>query len=267
MLTQNLELGKQRNKNAQVNNMYWPLPSIVSDCLNPDDLTPAQLINHFLPWLRIDWEITGETKKQIGRLIRNSEFDLELLDYVKAKQECYYDSLAGQLNKKAINAELISPLLLGSGQKNALEFGLLLHPTYCIPYIPGSSIKGLVSQVAYWEGAEEAEQMKVFGTQDQQGLVEFMDAYPHVKSGQLKLREETLTTHYTEYYMGDTPPAPYLEPNPVMYFTLKEGCQFTFRLVGEESQVLETAEKWLKIGLADYGIGAKTSLGFGRFMI
>ena len=38
-----------------------------------------------------------------------------------------------------------SPLLLGVGQPSAVEIGLTIHPTWGVPYIPGSALKGLLS--------------------------------------------------------------------------------------------------------------------------
>ncbi len=39
----------------------------------------------------------------------------------------------------------VSPLLLGVGEPSAVEVGLTIHPTWGVPYIPGSALKGLLS--------------------------------------------------------------------------------------------------------------------------
>ena len=38
-----------------------------------------------------------------------------------------------------------SPLLIGVGEPSAVEVGLTIHPTWGVPYIPGSALKGLLS--------------------------------------------------------------------------------------------------------------------------
>ena len=97
-----------------------------------------------------------------------------------------------------------TPLVCGLGAAHVLETALTLHHIWGVPYIPGSSLKGVCRQVAFWklvdgknfsenqlenfqkkfygELAIDNEDMLVyqllFGAQDFKGLLLFLDAYP-----------------------------------------------------------------------------------------
>jgi CRISPR-associated protein Cmr6 len=78
-----------------------------------------------------------------------------------------------------------------------------------------------------------------------------------------------MTPHYGEYYRGEkrTPPADYLTPNPILFLTV-ERTEFLFALAARTPKavpLLPRAEEWLKGGLKELGIGAKTTVGYGYF--
>lgn len=104
----------------------------------------------------------------------------------------------------------------------------------------------------------------IFGTQQQQGKVIFFDAYPVDK---IELKMDVMTPHYGPYYSdtsGKTPPADYHNPNPIKFLTV-EKTMFQFYLASKSSDLLQIAEEWLKDALQNFGIGAKTSMGYGYF--
>lgn len=101
----------------------------------------------------------------------------------------------------------------------------------------------------------------IFGTQEKAGEVIFFDAYP---AGEIKLKMDVMTPHYEGYYSGKTPPADWQSPNPIKFLTI-EKTKFRFYLASKSNNLLPTAEKWLKDALQNFGIGAKTSIGYGYF--
>jgi len=160
-------------------------------------------------------------------------------------------------------------LITGMGASSALEVGMILHHIYGVPYIPGSSLKGLLRyylhKVAEWDVSGIN---NLFGMSDgdnaAKGKIVFLDAFPEPG---FQISVDIMNNHYQEYYMGDKPPADWMDPNPVKFLTVKNAT-FTFRLFAntgdiEEATLKEIAEK-LAEALTESGIGAKTAVGYGR---
>ncbi len=103
------------------------------------------------------------------------------------------------------------------------------------------------------------------------GSVAFLAAVPDPGGkvfGALEL--DVLTCHHPEYYEGNRPGAPDTEdPNPVYFPAISPGHRFVFPLlplrVDAKPKVLPFAEQMLRQGLAIFGLGAKTSAGYGWF--
>jgi len=126
----------------------------------------------------------------------------------------------------------------------------------------------------------------LFGAQNFKGLLLFLDAYPEI-SGDGKLFDlDVMNVHYPKYYSGNEPPADWQNPNPIFFLTVKEGIVFNFyvlfdefrfnRLKKDKSELTSVLEdlnienevkSLLKQALQNFGIGAKTSLGYGIFQI
>ena len=110
----------------------------------------------------------------------------------------------------------------------------------------------------------------IFGTQTTQGCIIFFDAFPE----NFEIKYDIMTPHYGPYYTekGEKPPADYYNPTPIPFLVL-ENAKFTFylgvksKLVSKEKreELLKITESWLKQALQNFGIGAKTSLGYGIF--
>lgn len=103
---------------------------------------------------------------------------------------------------------------------------------------------------------------KIFGTQSNKGNVIFFDAYPY---DEINLKIDLITPHYGRYYQEGKPPADH-NPIPIKFLTV-ENTKFEFNLGSKSSGLLQKAELWLKRALQNYGIGAKTAIGYGYFEI
>jgi len=103
--------------------------------------------------------------------------------------------------------------------------------------------------------------ISIFGTQKQKGKVIFFDAYPDES---IELKIDIMNPHYPDYYGGDKPPADWQNPVPIKFLTV-EKTKFLFYLASRDKDLLTKAENLLKDALKNYGIGAKTSLGYGVF--
>ncbi len=166
---------------------------------------------------------------------------------------------------------------IGMGNESVYENGFTFHPTYGIPYLPGSSLKGMTRHWAVAEGEDEKKIEAIFGSKNdpgadnkefKQGQVIFFDAFPvELKEG--CLQPDIMNNHYPDYYEGNKPPADWLSPRPIFFLTMKE-VEFRFHLGciprpgGDQSGLLGTAKDWLEKALMESGVGAKTAVGYGR---
>ncbi len=162
--------------------------------------------------------------------------------------------------------------VVGLGGASVLETGMTLHRLYGIPIIPGSALKGLSR--AYAETVEgkdinDPEVIAVFGkpprsTPLQSGEIIFFEAIP-VTPPRFKL--DVMTPHFSKYYQGSDLPADWQNPTPI-YFLTVQGTKFLFAVAArreEGKDYVRLALEWLKKGLAELGIGAKTAVGYGYF--
>ena len=110
----------------------------------------------------------------------------------------------------------------------------------------------------------------VFGETDDAGYVTFHDALYAPASGHKgqPLHADIMTVHHKEYYgSGNNPPADWDEPNPVPFpsatgkyliaLSAPKGCE----------EWRQAAFDILKLALAEEGVGAKTSSGYGRMKL
>lgn len=171
-------------------------------------------------------------------------------------------------------------LLIGLGGENVLETGLTLHHVYGVPYLPGTALKGLASHYCHsvWGTADNSEgflrggdhHRVLFGDQDEGGLIHFHDAWIDPDSLEIidaGLLSDVLTPHHGDYYGGNKKaPTDFDDPNPVAMLSVRG----TF-LVAVSTGCSESSDAWLdlslellKRALADWGVGGKTSSGYGR---
>ena len=167
-------------------------------------------------------------------------------------------------------------LFVGLGSASVLEFGVSLHHTFGLPYIPGSSIKGVCAAYAKIIWGEVEEKWKANGAYfsvlfgapatdsepDTAGAIDFLDAW-WVPDEKGPFVPEIINCRHQNYYTkGERPPADWDAPVPVKILALSGKFLFAVRgLAGWN----DLAMKILVQALCDWGIGAKTRTGYGRF--
>lgn len=168
---------------------------------------------------------------------------------------------------------LESRLFIGMAGGGALETGCAISHTYGMPYIPGSSVKGIVSTHARKRLGDEgkAARQELFGSEPDDrhpaglaGLIGFHDAWWVPDSAKFPLVQEVVTTHHMEYYSGDgkQPATDFDSPVP----NAQIAVQGSFLFVMEGPCAWHgLAEDMLKDALHEQGIGAKTRAGYGYF--
>ena len=168
-------------------------------------------------------------------------------------------------------------LTIGLNNETVLETGLTLHPLYGIPLIPGSSLKGLCRSYVTGEIAEHTSKrldeddqtvQRIFGSPTQSGTVIFFDAIPF--EGKATFALDIINVHYPDYYSRGKTPTNDQHPNPVTFLTISDTL-FAFALAprnlkrGEQKEDVIMASRWLQEALQEYGVGGKTSAGYGYF--
>ncbi|RMH34844.1 MAG: type III-B CRISPR module RAMP protein Cmr6 [Nitrospirae bacterium] len=183
-------------------------------------------------------------------------------------------------------------LIVGLGSENVLETGIRLHHTYGTPIIPGSALKGLASHYCdqMWgqrhiEVPEEENRLFrrgecyhnfLFGTTDDGGAITFHDAWivpESLKDGGLCL--DVMTPHHPNFQRGPEspkfkPPTDFDSPTPVPFLSVSGSFHLVVSWNGPEHA---QSPRWttlaltlLKQALADWGVGGKTSSGYGRLI-
>jgi len=186
---------------------------------------------------------------------------------------------ADPLRFRQLELALESRLFIGLTGGGMLETGCAISHSYGMPYIPGSSVKGVVRAHVGGSrfGHEHPEIInELFGVdadpdkehpQGLSGLVTFHDAWWVPGSVDHPLVEEIVTTHHLDYYgnEGQTPATDFDSPIPNAQIAVQG--RFLFVLKGPRSTPgwLDLAEKMLIAALSSRGIGAKTRTGYGLF--
>lgn len=173
---------------------------------------------------------------------------------------------------RTARAEVLGRMVVGLGAESVLETAVTLQRTYGVPVIPGSALKGLAAACARQAfGAEWAAggpaYSTMFGTTKAAGYLTFFDALyiPGSAQGDRPLAPDVLTVHHGEYYGGaNVPPADWDSPTPVPFISAHGG--YLLAIDGPDEWVARGLAI-LAWGLAERGIGAKTSSGYGRMRV
>ncbi len=165
-------------------------------------------------------------------------------------------------------------MVVGTGSESVLETAVTLHRTYGIPYIPGSALKGLTASFARqhcgsdWIKTSE-NYMTVFGNTAESGCIAFFDALYVAEDGASRnpLKRDVLTPHHREYYMGSQPPADWDDPNPVHFLSATGSYLIAIAASAGGNEWVKAVWEILRTALAELGVGAKTSSGYGRMLL
>ncbi len=166
----------------------------------------------------------------------------------------------------------------GLGLPHPVENGLIWHPTLGVPYLPASSVKGLLKAWQRdWTDKSEDQQTKIdewFGTQEKAGKLIFFDAIPIEP---VTLTPDVMTPHYGKWYEkgneikkldeSEKIPADWHNPVPVPFLAV-EKASFLFIIMPREAADAKEAENAMTAlteALKTIGAGAKTAVGYGYF--
>lgn len=181
-------------------------------------------------------------------------------------------------------ARVRTRLAIGLGGAGVLETAVTLHHTYGVPYIPGSALKGLAAsyvrqclsdpQWGQWDQNRAwkpgAAYRLIFGDTTSAGYITFFDALYVPGSGHdgKPLHPDIITVHHPDYYQNkDKPPADWDSPIPVPFLT----ATGDYLVALAAPTVADWIAPWIEqtftiltLALDQWGVGAKTSSGYGR---
>lgn len=213
----------------------------------------------------------------------------EFVDRIARRQRALIESLGAR--EKVFTTG--SRLVIGLGLPQPTQTGFLLDRLTGCPYLPGSSLKGLLraavravqrgdidGDAGVWSAQAVA---RIFGPElsdgdsPASGIMTFYDAFPETWP---TLEVDVLTPHYGNYYSEEEQAVPgdWHNPVPVPFLTLAPGTPFRFyfsansaahrrndlaaemldRDLDSTAALLATALDWL-------GVGGKRSAGYGFF--
>lgn len=180
------------------------------------------------------------------------------------------EGLVKQRHGKMLYMKTTSRFIPGMGRPHPVENGINWHPTLGVPFLPGSSVKGVVrAWVESYNKIDEKTITRIFGPKELEksvGSVIFFDALP---KQHVRLAKDIMTPHHQGYYQGKNKnPHEWEAPNPIPFLAVDEGQKFVFAIAPrrlQDQEDLERVEHWLIEALESMGAGAKTAVGYGRF--
>ena len=232
-------------------------------------------------WKKINYDAKEELCKVGKELLKNS---LSLLNKKHTKQDKFLSAMKEQgINIFKFIAKTTSPFITGLGSGHPTETGMILDRNIGVPYIPASSIKGVMRlacaiNIAKTNGVnfvnENDELLKqYFGSvtqnekQQKRGELLFLDAYP-LNVPELKL--DIMNPHYTKYYNSENKqPVETESPVPIKFLSVATGTYFVFRCMYMPLKNNTCDDDFVKqiftTAFEQVGFGGKTSIGYGRF--
>ncbi len=237
----------------------------------PEESNAGLWYDKFCDQWQEKWDGLGENGKRnwIQGVTNEPVGDFRLITEIVSRRLNLIEKCGGTV----IYLKTEGPFVTGLGRNHPVENGFAWHPSLGTPYLPGSSVKGIVrSWAKAWEEESEEVISRIFGTKDSDspsvGSVIFLEAIPLDK---VQLKPDVMTPHYGPYYQGSEPPADWHNPVPVPFLVVDSKQDFLFGLLprrpqeAQDKEDCQKATKWLKDALKYIGGGAKTAVGYGRF--
>ncbi|HHW39899.1 MAG TPA: type III-B CRISPR module RAMP protein Cmr6 [Syntrophomonadaceae bacterium] len=228
----------------------------------------------FMFW-RNDWTVEEDGKKRwIQEVCKVPVGDRVLLEEAVSRLTSLVRALDGECRCFGTDWRFVT----GLGRPHPVENGFAWHHTLGVPFLPGSSVKGIVRTWAerFGDSQDSDKIVRIFGPEGEGidkhvGSVIFFDALPIEP---VKLEADVMTPHYSVYYQQErpeNPPGDWYDPVPIPFLTVAPRQVFLFALAprrpeDEQSRAdCHLVMEWLTKALEYIGAGAKTAVGYGRF--
>jgi len=209
---------------------------------------------------------------QFGRTGKDAKF-LELLAVCNNRLGRIVEARQGL----ELRATCTAPLASGLGNDHPSENGFVFDHGSGVPYLPGSTIKGLCRAWAKICGKDRhvEELLGPESMEEGRGRVTFLPAYP---ASWPDLTSDVICNHHQDYYGADPKDRQYEKnkfptpmdiesPVPITHLALAAGTEFVFRILPLDrtsaTEDLARTGALLAEALRELGIGARTAVGYG----
>ena len=228
------------------------------------------------------WDVKDQAKLSSIRSVTGPCGDEAQLTGFARRSVRLVNSLRGQYQVYKLEWHFVT----GMGNAHPVENGFLWHPVLGTPYIPGSTIKGVLrswleqelpdgevkkQKLLQWFGSDSKEPQEQ--AQLQAGQLVFHDAIP-IRPAILDV--DIMTPHMGKWYerggegkpseKADSIPADWHDPIPIPFLIVKE-CSFLFSISPRTAELdrnaITEAMSQLEMALEWLGVGAKTAVGYG----
>ncbi|MGC9171154.1 MAG: type III-B CRISPR module RAMP protein Cmr6 [Thermoproteus sp.] len=159
-----------------------------------------------------------------------------------------------------VDVEIATPLVVHvRNPYMPLEIGLAWHPILNVPYIPATSIRGVLR--AHGREICGVQARQLFGDVGLQGALVVTDALP---TSELALGADVITPHYKEPDFRETKAGPI----PLVFPVVRPGATFAFFVASDalSNNCKADLYSFIRDALAE-GIGAKTRVGYGTVKV
>jgi len=257
--------------------MFLPLPKYINS-IEKKNANYSLLFNkwiHFEGSFNFPKELGDKKIIEFIRLKTELESRRQQLQGIADLQKNRILNILSHLKSKEIFATIIrckvsDALICGIGDEHPLENSIRLDHCTGLPYIPSSSIKGVARFVAEFNTVTDKRDNNenvFFGSQDGIGEVQFWDGFP---VNVPKLKVDIMNNHFQDYYSGkkqfpSDDMGPKMGPKPVPFIVVDAESEFYFPVIAHNQNNLQKAVEFLKSALSDWGVGAKSSVGYGIF--
>jgi CRISPR-associated protein Cmr6 len=200
------------------------------------------------------------SKEKAMELIREAEKTVD--ESMKALEELGYVKVMDS------NFVTLTPLAIGlrNPYMEPLEVSISWDPYINLPYIPATSLKGAVASLAWMNNSKLYD---LLSKKDEASPIIFLDAYPVEILNKGLLALDIINPHYREVEGRISEPES--RPTPLRFLVVSRGVAFRI--------IVYVARRWLTphrpldleglrsliMDTLSRGIGAKTSIGYGRF--
>jgi CRISPR-associated protein Cmr6 len=285
---------QRQSPSAPSTGAIYPLPQdtrvvaaqAVTKCQNLG-LIFDRYIAYYVPDRRNPGRWDLDKQRQMGS-IRSLPSDQRLMRAYRRRWQQVVDD-AGAIT---FIAQTAARFVTGLGRNSPLEVGFTFHRLHGFPIIPGSGLKGLArayAQLVKGYGEDDPDFCSIFGwgpedasapespeagedaetkTSGAAGQAIFFDAIPADDRPGLDI--DIMNPHYPRYYQDDEPPADWQSPVPVPFLTVAHRTNFLFAVGWRgtaDPHLHQLAVDWLQGGLRELGAGAKTTAGYGYWVI
>lgn len=237
--------------------------SLASASLSLGSGHPGLWYDKFCNRWSTDWSLAGKCKLEwIQTVAAVPSGYRELLDEAAARILRMVEARRGEVGVFRTESRFVT----GLGRSHPVENGFAWHPTLGTPYLPGSSVKGLIRAWAESaRGQNEKELLiELLGAPDRVGRVIALDGIPIAP---VSLAADVMTPHF-HGWSEKNPPGDWMSPIPIPFLVTEAHTSFVFSLLPRDRNdrdCVAPAWSWLMRALEFAGAGAKTAVGYGRF--